>query len=178
MKKILIIGAGGAGKSTLARQLQVATGIEVIHLDKVFWRPNWVETPKDEWEKTIENLLNKDSWIMDGNYGGTLERRFAGCDTIIFLDMPRTICVWRAFTRFLINKKKARPDMAEGCEEKFDLEFLKFLKWIWDYPKRTKPKVEVLIKQFQDTKEIIRLTSKKEIEDFFTNRLPNKVKSI
>ncbi len=178
MKKILIIGSGGAGKSTLARQLHDATCIEVIHLDKVFWRPNWVETPKDEWEKTIENLLNKDSWIMDGNYGGTLEMRFAICDTVIFLDMPRTICVWRAFARFLIYKKKARPDMAEGCEEKFDLEFLKFLKWIWDYPKRTKPKVEALVKQFQDTKEIIRLTSKKEIEDLFMNRFPNKVKSI
>ncbi len=61
MKKILIIGSGGAGKSTFARRLHKATGIDVIHLDKVFWRPNWVETPKDEWKKTVENLLKKDS---------------------------------------------------------------------------------------------------------------------
>lgn len=178
MKKILIIGSGGAGKSTLARQLHDATGIEVTHLDKVFWRPNWVETPKDEWEKTIENLLKKDSWIMDGNYGGTLEMRFAVCDTVIFLDMPRTICVWQAFTRFLIYKKKNRPDMAEGCDEKFDLEFLKFLKWIWDYPKRTKPKVELLIKRFEDTKKIIRLRSKTETENFLRNVAATEVKSI
>jgi len=175
MRKILIIGSGGAGKSTMARRLHDATGIEVIHLDKVFWRPNWVETPKDEWEKTVENLLKKDSWIMDGNFGGTLETRIAACDTVIFLDLPRTVSVRQAFTRFLFYQENSRPDMAEGCGEKFDLEFYK---WIWDYPKRTKPKVEALIKQFQDTKEIIRLTSKKEIEDFFMNCFPNKVKSI
>lgn len=163
MKKILIIGSGGAGKSTLSRRLKDATGIEVIHLDKVFWRPNWVETPKDEWEKTIGNLIKKDSWIMDGNFGGTLQMRFAACDTVIFLDVPRTICVRQAFTRFLFYKGNSRPDMAEGCGEKFDLEFYK---WIWDFPKRTKPKIEGLINQFRDTKNIIRLTSKKEIENF------------
>lgn len=175
MKKILIIGSGGAGKSTMARRLNEATGIETIHLDKVFWRPNWIETPKDEWEKTVENLLKKDSWIMDGNFSGTMEMRFAACDTVIFLDMPRTICLWQAYKRFLFYNGNNRPDMAEGCGETFDL---KFYKWIWDFPKRSKPKVEAFIKQFQDTKEIIRLTTKKEIEDFFTNRFPNKVKSI
>ena len=175
MKKILIIGSGGAGKSTMARRLHEAIGIETIHLDKVFWQPNWVETPKDEWEKTIENLLKKDSWIMDGNFGGTMETRFAACDTVIFLDMPRTVCLWQAYKRFLFYNGDSRPDMAEECGEKFDLEFYK---WIWDFPKRTKPKIEALIKQFQDTKEIIRLASKKEIEDFFTNRFPNKVESI
>lgn len=175
MRKILIIGSGGAGKSTLARRLHDAIGIEVIHLDKVFWRPNWVETPKDEWEKTVENLLKKDSWIMDGSFSGTLEMRFAACDTVIFLDLPRTVCVRQAFTRFLFYKGNSRPDMAEGCDEKFDM---KFYKWIWDFPKRTKPKVEALIKQFQDTKKIIRLTSKEEIENFLVNITSDKVKSI
>lgn len=177
MKKILIIGSGGAGKSTLSRRLHDATGIEVIHLDKVFWRPNWIETPKDEWEKTIENLLKKDAWIMDGNYGGTLEMRIEACDTVIFLDLPGTICVWRAFRRSLFYRKDSRPDMAAGCAEKIDLEYLKFLKWIWDYPRRTKPKVEALLKQFQNTKKIVRLKSTKEVENFFVNRFQNKVKS-
>ena len=166
MKRILIIGSSGAGKSTFARSLHEATGIELIHLDKVFWKPNWVETPKDEWKKTVEDLLTKDSWIMDGNFGGTMEMRIAACDTVIFLDLPRTICVWRAYKRVLIYKKNSRPDMAEGCDERFDLEFLK---WIWDYPKRTKPKVEALLKQFQAAKNIVRLTSTKEIENFFDN---------
>ena len=175
MKRILIIGSGGAGKSTFARSLHEATGIELIHLDKVFWKPNWVETPKDEWKKTVEDLLTKDSWIMDGNFGGTMEMRIAACDTVIFLDLPRTICVWRAYKRVLIYKKNSRPDMAEGCDEKFDL---KFLKWIWDYPTRTKPRVEALLKRFQNEKNIIRLKSKSEVEDFLEMNCRNKVESI
>src|SRR6478672_8699445 len=69
MQKILIIGSSGAGKSTFAKQLGEITGIEVVHLDKVYWRPNWVEMPKDEWRKTVAHLLAGDTWIMDGNYG-------------------------------------------------------------------------------------------------------------
>jgi adenylate kinase family enzyme len=175
MKRILIIGSGGAGKSTFALKLQALTGIELIHLDKLYWKPNWVEPSKDEWKQTIENLLEKDSWIMDGNYSGTLKMRLAACDTAIFLDLPRTICVWRAFKRFLLDKKNGRPDLAEGCDEQFDL---KFYKWIWNYPTRSKPKVEALFEQFQNTKKIIRLASTKEVENFFVNLSSDKVKSI
>ncbi len=169
MKKILIIGSGGAGKSTFARKLHELTGIELIHLDKLYWKPNWIETPKDEWKETIESIIEKDSWIMDGNYGGTMEMRFAACDTVIFLDLPRTICVWRALKRSLFYKKNTRPDMAAGCAEKFDFEYLKFLKWIWDYPTHTKPKVEVLIRRFENKKTIIRINSKNELKDFFNS---------
>jgi adenylate kinase family enzyme len=175
MKKILVIGSGGAGKSTFSRRLHELTGIELFHLDKLHWKPNWGEPTKDEWKKTVEDLLKNDSWIMDGNYSSTMEMRIAACDTVIFLDLPRILCVWRAFKRVLLYKKGNRPDMAEGCDEQFDL---KFLKWIWDYPNRTKPKVEALLKKFQDTKKIIRLKSKKEVENFFVNRLSDKVKSI
>ena len=178
MKKILIIGSGGAGKSTFARRLHKLTGIELMHLDKIYWKPNWVETSKDEWEDTIENLIKKDSWIMDGNYSGTLETRIAACDTVIFLELPRTICVWRAFRRSLFYQKDTRPDMAAGCAEKIDLEYLKFLKWIWDYPARSKPKIETLLEKFQDTKKIIRLASTKEVENFFMNFSSPKVKSL
>lgn len=165
--KFLIIGSAGAGKSTLGRRLHEATGVELIYLDKLYWKPNWVETSKDEWKRTIENLLKKDSWIMDGNYSGTLEMRAAACDTLIFLDLPRTLCVRRVLKRSLFYQKSNRPDMAAGCDEKLDIEFLKFLKWIWDYPTRTKPKVEDLMKRFENEKTIFRLTSQKEIENFF-----------
>lgn len=174
MKKILIIGSGGAGKSTFARRLHELTGVELFHLDKLHWKPNWVEPTKAEWKRAVEDLIKKDSWIMDGNYGGTMEMRFAACDTVIFLDLPRAICVWRAIKRVLLYQKNSRPDMAEGCDERFDL---KFYKWIWDYPTRTKPRVEALINRFQDTKKIIRLSSTKEVENFFVNFSRFNVKS-
>lgn len=138
----------------------------MIHLDKLYWKPDWIEPAKDGWKPIIENLLEKNSWIMDGNYSGTMEMRMTACDTIIFLDLPRTLCVWRAFKRFALHKKGGRPDMAKGCDEKFDFEFYK---WIWDYPARTKPRVEELLKRFENEKTIIRLESQTDIEDFFVN---------
>ena len=166
MKRILIIGSGGSGKSTLAARLGEATGIEVIHLDKLHWLPNWVEPDKEEWGRTVDRILAGDSWIIDGNYSGTLEKRMAAADTVIFLDLPRTVCVWRIMKRVARYHRQIRPDMAEGCEEKFDL---KFLKWIWDYPRRTKPKVESLLEKFQDKIEIIRLRTPGEVTDFTQN---------
>lgn len=175
MKRILVIGSGGAGKSTFARRLHEATGLKLIHLDKVFWQPNWTEMPKDEWKKQVENLVKGDEWIMDGNFGGTMEMRVKACDTVIFLDMPRTLCIYRALKRVAAYRKTTRPDMAEGCDEKFDLEFLS---WIWNFSKTTKPKIEKLLEKYRNEKKIIRLKSKKEVESFFTNLEANKLKSV
>ncbi len=168
MKRILIIGSGGAGKSTFARRLHEATNIELIHLDKLHWKPNWGEPSKDEWQKAVESLLKKDAWVMDGNFGGTMDIRMAACDTVIFFDLPRALCVWQAFKRYLFYRKRTRPDMGEGCDERFDV---KFLKWIWDYPARTKPRVEELLKRFENEKTIIRFRAKQDIEKFFTNHI-------
>ncbi len=166
MKRILIIGSGGSGKSTLSRRLGEATGIEVVHLDKLHWRAGWVEPDKAEWGETVGQILQGDSWIIDGNYSGTLETRMAAADTVIFLDLPRTVCVWRILKRLMRYHNANRPDMAEGCNEKFDL---KFLKWVWEYTARTKPKVESLLKKFQDKVKIIRLRSSKELKGFIEN---------
>jgi adenylate kinase family enzyme len=161
MKRVLIIGSSGAGKSTFARRLGAVTGLKVIHLDQLYWSPNWVETPKDEWRKKVAEALDGDAWIMDGNYSGTLEMRLEKCDTVIFLDMPRITCLWRILKRAIKYRKSKRPDMADGCVEKFDWDFVKIT---WNYPKRSKPKVESLIKNSQKT--TIRLKSNKEIESF------------
>src|SRR4051795_3108849 len=123
MKKIVLIGSGGSGKSTLARKLGEKLKINVLHLDSLFWKPGWVETPREEWIDTQQYFLKKECWIMDGNYGGTMDIRLNAADTIIFLDIPRTICVFRAFKRMLQYRNKTRPDMGEGCEERFNYEF-------------------------------------------------------
>lgn len=165
MKRIIIIGSGGAGKSTLARQLGEILQTEVLHLDKLYWQPNWVQPPKDEWNKTVKDLLKKDSWILDGNFGGTMEMRLEACDTAIFLDFPRIVCLYRILKRWRKYRNTNRPDMTEGCNEKIDLEFLG---WIWNFRKITKPRIEKHLLKFENEKNIIRLKSPKEVEEFLT----------
>lgn len=166
MKRVIIIGSGGAGKSSLARRLGEAAKIPVLHLDKLYWKPNWVEPPKEEWEKLLETELKKDEWIMDGNFGGTLELRLQYCDTAIFLDLPRTVCVYRALKRWIKYYGTNRPDMTVGCNEKVDPEFLG---WVWNFPTIKKPKIEEKLRLFEKEKKIIRLHSQKEVENFFLN---------
>lgn len=175
MKKILILGSGGAGKSTLARHLSEISEIEVIHLDQLYWQPNWGETPKNIWIEILEEQLAKDAWIMDGNFDGTLAMRLKKCDTVLFLDVPRLVCLWRVVKRFSVYKGRTRPDMGEGCREKIDY---KFLKWIWDFPRKDKSVVEDLLKNYDGTAKIIRLKSKRDVENFFVNLQANKVKSM
>ncbi|MGF3104705.1 DNA topology modulation protein [Rossellomorea sp. DUT-2] len=163
MKKVVLIGSGGSGKSTLARQLGEKLKINVYHLDALFWKPNWVGVQRNEQEKVQNELVRNEEWIIDGNYGGTMEIRLNAADTIIFLDISRTICVYRAFKRMLIYRNTTRPDMGEGCEERFDL---KFIKWIWNYPKTSRPEILNRLKQLPKDKQVIMLKSPKEVQLF------------
>ena len=163
MKKILVIGSGGSGKSTFATRLGALLNLEVSHLDKYFWQPGWVKLAPEEWLRTITELTDRDSWILDGNYSGTLDLRFRKCDTIVFLDLSRRLCLWRIVTRALRYRGANRPDMGEGCPEKIDLEFVL---WVWNYPRRTKPKIVKLLREQGDDKEIVWLRSRRQVEKF------------
>lgn len=143
MKKVALIGSGGAGKSTLARQLGEELNIEVYHLDSLFWKPNWVGVSKDEQRNIQQDLVEKESWIIDGNYGGTMEIRLDAADTIIFLDISRFTCLFRVIKRSIKYRNRTRPDMGEGCNEKLDIEFLK---WIWQYPNKKRPHILASLK--------------------------------
>ncbi|KAB2331349.1 DNA topology modulation protein [Bacillus mesophilum] len=163
MRKIVLIGSGGAGKSILARQLGEVLKIDVYHLDALFWKPNWVGVSKDDQRKIQNKLVEKEEWIIDGNYGGTMEIRLNAADTIIFLDIHRTICVYRVFKRILQYRNKTRPDMGEGCKERFDLDFLK---WIWNYPKTKRPEILKRLNQMSKGQRVIILKSPKEVKQF------------
>ncbi|WP_010676722.1 DNA topology modulation protein [Bacillus timonensis] len=163
MNKVVLIGSGGSGKSTLARQLGKKLNIKVYHLDALFWKPNWVGVPKAEQRKVQKEMVKKSEWIIDGNYGGTMEIRLNAADTIIFLDTHRTICAYRAIKRILQYRNRTRPDMAEGCIERVNLDFFK---WIWSYPKKKRPEIVKRLNQLSREKQVIILKSPKEVKQF------------
>lgn len=166
MKKILVIGSGGAGKSTFAKRLGARLQLQVIHLDSFYWSAGWVEMDKATWRVVVERLIQLDSWIMDGNYGGTLDIRLAACDSVIFLDVPRLVCLQRVLKRIALYRKASRPDMAAGCRERFNWEFMKY---VWHYPTKKKPVLLEKLKFLSHTKSVIVLRSQAQIEMFLTS---------
>jgi len=127
MKRIMIIGCCGSGKSTLSRKLHEITNLPLHHLDQYYFKPNWTETPKEEWNEIIKNLAHKEEWIIDGNYGGTMDIRFNYADMVIYMDYSTIRCLWRVLGRIWKYHGKVRPDMPEGCAERFDLDFLHYV---------------------------------------------------
>lgn len=121
MKRVLIIGPGASGKSTLARQLGEITGLRVIELDKAFWQPGLVQTPRNKWVAFQQKLVVENEWIMDGDLGpyDAIEVRLRAADTIIFLDFSLVRCAWRA-----IRRSRERPD---------------FWLWLWRYRRQSRP---------------------------------------
>jgi adenylate kinase family enzyme len=137
-RRILVIGCGGAGKSTFAHRLGRAVSLPVVHLDSYFWNPGWIETEREAWEAQVRELTCGERWVMDGNYGDTMEERLLAADAAVFLDAPRLLCLWRVVRRRLTYAGRTRPDMGEGCPERLDAAFLRY---IWRYPYDRRPGV-------------------------------------
>ncbi|MBB4078000.1 adenylate kinase family enzyme [Lewinella aquimaris] len=127
MQRVLITGCCGAGKSTLARKLSDVTGLEVIHLDENYWKAGWQETEKAEWTEKVRALASKPTWIMDGNFAGTLDLRIERADTIVYLDYRTITCLWRITRRIVRYHWRVRPDMPAGCPERFDAKFYHYV---------------------------------------------------
>jgi adenylate kinase family enzyme len=163
MQRIVVLGSGGAGKSTFSVRVARETGLPLVHLDALYWKPGWVESSKSEWAATVEEIVRGEQWIVDGNYGGTLEQRLAACDTVIFLDVPRHQCLWRVIKRRLRYRGRSRPDMREGCNERLTLAFLL---WIWRYPETRKPLVLKRLREISPARSVIVLNSASAIENF------------
>jgi adenylate kinase family enzyme len=142
MRRVLVIGISGAGKSTFSRGLAARTGLPVIHLDTEFWRAGWKITPREEWRAKVTELVTREAWIMDGSYGASLDLRLPRADTAVWFDYPRHVCLRRAIWRVVTTYGQVRADLAPGCPEKFDLEFLRF---VWDFNAKSRPQIATML---------------------------------
>ena len=105
----------------------------VIHLDRIFWNPSWVETPRDEFDAKVLELATTDRWVIDGNYSRTLPTRIERADLIIWIDVSRPHALWRVAKRAVTQHGQTRPDMGDDCPEHIDFGFFAF---VWNYPNR------------------------------------------
>lgn len=154
MERVLVVGPCGAGKSTLTFALAEQLALPLFHMDKLNWQPGWIESPRDVLAERIEAVVSGERWLLEGTYGGSLEQRLPRADTVIYLDYPVPLCLWRLLKRIRHWRGQARPDMTAGCEERFDLAFFLFVaRWRRD----AGPRLEARLAPF--SAKVIRLQS-------------------
>src|SRR5262245_5075988 len=164
MRRILVIGGPGTGKSTLARAMGPRLGLPVVHLDRHYWSPGWVAPEPAEWRRRVEELVARDAWVMDGNYSGTFDLRLPRAQAIVWLDLPRRIYFPRAIWRMAANYGRERGDVGPGCPERFDFDFL--FRWVWTYPTRSRPRTLKLLDELAGSRPIVVLKNPKEVDAF------------
>ena len=120
IKRITLIGNAGAGKSFLAQQLHTLLNLPVYHLDQYYFLPGWVKRTPEEYRKIYNRLIDQNVWIIEGINVSIFEERIKKADIVIFLDMPRRICLWRILKRALTYYGKETPTSAKDCHQRFN----------------------------------------------------------
>lgn len=154
MKRVLVLGCAGSGKSTFAKNLGQVLNLPVFHLDQYFWQPGWVESDRPKFNATVADIARQESWIIDGNYKGSLPTRLAYADKVILLQIPRFRCLLNVLSRTFRYRGRTREDMTMDCPERIEWEFLKF---IWTYNSQYRPALEEILNEHEV--ETIRLDS-------------------
>lgn len=157
MKKIIVIGSPGAGKSTFSRKLKDITGLPLYHLDMIWHKPDKTNISKEEFDSRLEEILVTDKWIIDGNYQRTIEMRLEKCDTVFLMDFPLEVCLAGAKAR--VGRK--RDDMP-WVEEELDEEFRQ---WIVDFPEKKLPEIYEMLNKYGE-KNIIVFKSRQEADEY------------
>jgi adenylate kinase family enzyme len=149
MERVAILGCSGSGKTRAAHELARRTGLPIVHLDVLFWRPGWVPADEAQARAALEAAVAEPRWILDGNFlGDAPDGRFARADTVVFLDVGRLRCLARVLRRLVRDRRRRRPDLPEGCGETLSPALLR---WIWRYPHQERPAVLALLERLEAT---------------------------
>lgn len=159
IKKIMVLGCSGAGKSTISFKLSDHFQLPIFHMDQLFWKSGWVESEREEWIAKHEKIMKLPAWVIDGNYHSTMDERLEHTDLIIYMDLPRWMCLWGVIKRRIQYQGKARPEMNEGCKERINWEFFKY---VWSFHKEQRPTILEKINRYEGKKTIHRVRSRKE----------------
>jgi len=158
VKKVIIIGCPGSGKSTFGRKLMSISGLTLHHLDMMYWNADRTTVPKEVFTENLQKILENQEWIIDGNYTSTMEMRIKECDTVFFLDYPTRVCIDGIKSR----KGQVRSDMPWVEDDNEDQDFINF---VLGYNTKTRPVVLELLKKYS-LKNIIVFSSREESEEF------------
>lgn len=160
MRRILVVGSSGAGKSTVAGELARRLDLPVIHLDRHYWRPGWVAPTGDEFRAEVAALADRPAWVMDGNYASTLDLRLPRADLLVLCDPHRLRCLARVLRRRWAHRAAPRPDLPEGCPERVDLDLLRY---VWRYPRHSRPRVLAAVAAYAPALPVRRLRGRRDV---------------
>ncbi|KAJ02680.1 hypothetical protein [Sulfitobacter mediterraneus] len=164
MKRVMIVGGPGSGKSTLARILGPRLGLPVFHMDQIHWQENWVERPMEEKLPMAQAVETQDRWVFEGGMSVTYGNRMQRADTLIWLDLPVGLRLWRVTKRLFRYLGKARPDLPPGCHESLHPETLRFYRFIWQTRHASRAKIAKLLAEADEGLKVAHLRSPSEVQ--------------
>ena len=167
VRKIAIIGCAWSGKTYLAFKLHEELHLPIYHLDQYAWKPNWERVDFEKLKNIHHKLCEKNVWIMEGIYFKLLHERVQAADVVIFLDMPRFVCLWNVIKRSWFNSGKIIEGNPQGCHQRIlSSKFLEFLQWIWNFNRKHRSAIYQKLDEFKDLKQIYVIKSVAEMNDF------------
>lgn len=138
LRRVIIIGAPGSGKSTFAAALAARLNLPLVHLDQLWWEPGWETVTPKVFRQRCQDVIKQEAWAIDGTYSNTFDLRMPAADRIIWFDRSRITCLWRVLKRTLTTYGTVRPDMADGCPERLDWAFLRY---VWSFNATHRPRI-------------------------------------
>jgi adenylate kinase family enzyme len=170
MRRVVVAGSQGSGKTRLSLALGAKLGLPAIHLDTLYWRPGWKPSQRDDFRQRVAQAIAADSWIIDGSYSGLcLDLTIARADCMVILDRPRWLCVWRVLKRSALQRKGERTDLPEGCPEQFDWDLVGEA---WRWPVERRPQIEAERRKYGASVPVVCLSTDREVAAFVESTTP------